>query len=235
MLNRESYFREVPWSWRHFVSLMLIVLVLVPYFVEYHLKNYVNENFQNELYSGTFIGLVMAFIFLISLYFVAIRPLQLTWVDVGVRSFPKGYWRSIIGWTLAVILLSIIIVIIMDLLIHVGTENSKTESLQSQLNIVTFLIGFISAAIVSPIYEEIFYRGFVYRFLRYKYGIPAGLIISSTIFMIVHIPTYNTLPINLVTGLVFAWTYEKTGSIWPGVIIHGTFNGIAIVLTAISS
>ncbi|WP_368856878.1 CPBP family glutamic-type intramembrane protease [Paenibacillus aceti] len=26
-------------------------------------------------------------------------------------------------------------------------------------------------------------------------------------------------------GVIFAWAYERTHSIWPGVIIHGLSNG----------
>jgi citrate lyase synthetase len=52
--------------------------------------------------------------------------------------------------------------------------------------------------------------------------------------MIAHIPTYNTLPVNFISGLVFAWTYEKTGSILPAIIIHASYNGIAFILTLIS-
>jgi membrane protease YdiL (CAAX protease family) len=50
--------------------------------------------------------------------------------------------------------------------------------------------------------------------------------------MLVHIPTYNTLPVNFLSGLVFAWVYEKTKSLLPSMIIHACFNGIAVILTA---
>ncbi|WFT74419.1 hypothetical protein [Halobacillus naozhouensis] len=54
-------------------------------------------------------------------------------------------------------LTGILAAIIMELL--GGTyQNSKTESIQTDRNIVRFIVGFISAAIISPIYEEIFYR-----------------------------------------------------------------------------
>ncbi|MCZ8534563.1 CPBP family intramembrane glutamic endopeptidase [Psychrobacillus psychrodurans] len=46
---------------------------------------------------------------------------------------------------------------------------------------------------------------------------PAGILLSSSVFMLMHIPTYNTLPINFLTGVIFSWTYEKTGSIYPGI------------------
>lgn len=61
-----------------------------------------------------------------------------------------------------------------------------------------------------------------------------GLAGSSFIFMLVHIPTYNTLPVNFLSGLVFAWVYEKTKSLLPSMIIHACFNGIAVILTAVA-
>ncbi|MCH1627787.1 CPBP family intramembrane glutamic endopeptidase [Ferdinandcohnia quinoae] len=235
MFNQKLYFQKTPWTWNHVLPLLFMIFVLVPFFIEYLLKQYLTESFRNDLYAGTLSGLIMAIIFTVSLYLIAIKPLNINWSDVGIRRFKTNYWLPIVGWTLGVIIASILIVILMDLFINVSTENSKTESLRSQLNIFTFFTGFISAAVISPLYEELFYRGFLYRFFRNKYGMTGGLFISSFIFMLVHIPTFNTLPVNLITGLVFAWTYEKTGSIWPGVIIHGTFNGIAIILTALGS
>jgi len=126
-----------------------------------------------------------------------------------------------------------VLVIAMSFL-GMGTENSKTESLQSQMNLLNFAIGFVSAAIISPIYEEIFYRGFLYRFFSSRYGVLSGMIISSIIFTVVHIPTFNTLPVNFASGLIFSWVYQKTGSVIPSILIHGIFNGIAVVLTSIS-
>ncbi|MCY9517545.1 CPBP family intramembrane glutamic endopeptidase [Paenibacillus apiarius] len=56
--------------------------------------------------------------------------------------------------------------------------------------------------------------------------------LSSAIFMAAHIPTYNTLAISFVAGLIFAWTYENTKSVIPGMIVHGLTNTIFVLLTA---
>ena len=57
------------------------------------------------------------------------------------------------------------------------------------------------------------------------------MLLSASIFTLVHIPTFNTLPVNFVSGLVFAWIYQKTGSVIPCILMHGLFNGIAVILT----
>lgn len=212
--------------------MLVLVLVLVPFFIEFLLANFLFDLFQNDLYSGTLIGFIMSITFMLAIYFIVLRPKHLKWNEVGFNRFQGSYWKNIIGWTILLIVISILMIIVMDI-VGVGTENSKTESVQSQLTPINFMIGFISAAMISPIYEEILYRGFLYRWLRSKWGLKAGLFLSSFIFMIVHIPTYNVLPVTFVSGLLFAWTYEKTKSVLPGMIIHGTFNAIAMILTSL--
>lgn len=221
------------WSWKELITLLAIVLIAVPVFVEYSLYHYLVNFFGNELHAGTMTGLMMSIIFMAALYSVVLKPNRQSWKEVGVQSFGPGHWKRIAVWTILLIVVSIVLISIMSGF-GVGTDNRKTESLQAQLTILNFSIGFISAAIVSPIYEEIFYRGFLYRFFSSRFGIGAGMLLSASIFTLVHIPTFNTLPVNFVSGLIFAWIYEKTGSVLPCILMHGFFNGIAIVLTAIA-
>ncbi|KMJ57694.1 CAAX protease [Bacillus sp. LL01] len=209
-----------------------MALVFVPIFIETYLHRFLLQAFGNTLYAGTMSGLIMSIIFTLSVYLVALKPHQLGWKEVGLRSFSKNYWKWIPVWTVVLIVSSILLVVLMDIF-QIGVDNSKTESLKEQVTWFTFAIAFLSAAVVSPLYEEIFYRGFLYKWMRDKWDVTAGLLGSSLIFTIVHIPTYNTLPVNFISGMIFAWTYEKSGSIIPGIIIHAVFNGLAVVLTVV--
>jgi len=228
---KEFSFKTTYWSWKELVLLLLITFVFVPIVMENLLQGALYVYFEDSLYAGTLTGLLMAIIFTAGVYVIALRPHNLSWRAVGFNTFQNSYWKSIILWTATLIVISILIIIFMELL-GGTTENTKTESLQNNMGIWSILIAFVSAAIISPIYEEIFYRGFLYRWFRVKWGVPAGILLSSFVFMLVHIPTYNTLPINFLSGVIFSWTYEKTKSIYPGMIIHAVFNGIAVVLTA---
>lgn len=230
---QKKVFREMNWTYKELTIMLLLTFIAVPLVIEFLLQDLLYQIFQNALYSGTMTGFVMAIVFTISVYFVALKPQNLNWDVVGIRSFSKSYWKWIIVWTVVLIVTSIFVLIVMDLF-QVGVDNTKTESLKQNVTWFTFSIGFISAAIISPVYEEIFYRGFLYKWFRVKWGVGAGMLFSSLIFMLVHIPTYNTLPVNFISGLICSWTYEKSGSIIPAIIIHGTFNGIAVILTSIS-
>lgn len=223
---------NTKWNLRELILLLLMALVFVPIFIEFWLHRFLLQAFENTLYAGTMTGFIMSIIFTLSVYLIALKPHQLGWEEVGLRSFRKSYWKWIPVWTGVLIVSSILLLIVMDIF-GIGVDNSKTESLKEQITWFTFTIAFLSAAVVSPIYEEIFYRGFLYKWIRGRWGVWAGLIGSSLIFTVVHIPTYNTLPVNFISGMIFAWTYEKTGSIVPGIIVHGVFNGLAVMLTVV--
>lgn len=227
-----EFFREpVKWTYRELIQALVLTFVVVPIFIEGVLKSALSQWFGNELYAGTLTGLVMAIVFLGGVYYIALRPFGYQWRDVGVRRFSVNYWKWIVMWTIVYIIASILLLILMDFF-QAGVANKKSESLKENVTWLTFLTGFLSAAVISPVYEEIFYRGFLYKWFRLKWGVGAGLVLSSVIFMLVHIPTYNTLPVTFIGGLLFAWAYEKSGSVVPSMIIHGTFNGIAVFATA---
>ncbi|WP_077623299.1 CPBP family intramembrane glutamic endopeptidase [Sediminibacillus massiliensis] len=225
-------FTSMKWSYRELVLLLGLTLIVVPVAIEFLLHDYLYDLFKDRLYSGTLTGLVMAIVFSSGVNWIALKPHRLGWKAVGVRSFEKSYWKWIFMWLVVLIAASMLALIVMDFL-RISAENTKTASLKENQTWLTVSIGFLSAAVISPIYEEIFYRGFLYKWFRMKWGVSTGIIVSSVIFTIVHIPTYNTLPVNFLSGIVFAWTYEKSGSILPGMVIHGMFNGIAVILIAL--
>lgn len=223
---------ERKWNILELILLLNLCLVGVPILLENILYDQLIHSLDNTLYAGTLTGFCMAIVFTIAVYWIALKPNHLGWTAVGLNPLRKKMWKTILLWTILLILISIALVVVMDML-SVGTNNAKTDSLKSDLTPFTFLIGFLSAAVVSPIYEEIFYRGFLYTWFR-RWGVRKAMIFSSFIFMIVHIPTYNTLPVNFASGLVFCWVYEKTGSIIPAIIIHGIVNGIGISLSVLA-
>ena len=232
MLNRIQKKITPTWTWRQFAITMILLFGVAPVLIEQHLHNFLERAWGNTLYSGTSIGLVLAIVFITVLYSVAIRPRALSLDMLGLRRISRKDSGIILLWTIILIVLSVIIVVAQSY-VGIGVSNTKTESLQNDLSLFSILLAFGSAAIVSPIYEEIFYRGFLYRFFRERYGIGMGLFISSCIFTLAHLPTTNTLLVNFVSGLVFAWIYERTHSIYSSMLVHGAFNGLAVLLTAL--
>jgi membrane protease YdiL (CAAX protease family) len=87
-----------------------------------------------------------------------------------------------------------------------------------------FLLG---AIVVAPVVEEIFFRGFLFAGLRGRYGWQKAAAISAALFSLVHLQPTAAVPIFLL-GLVFAFLYERSGSIWPAVLMHVSSNALAL-------
>ena len=92
--------------------------------------------------------------------------------------------------------------------------------------------------VLAPVVEETLFRGYVFGNLR---EVHRGLayLVSCLLFALLHVwqfaaargdLTYLLLMVQyLVPGAVMAWTYERSGSLWGSVLLHGVVNGLAVV------
>ncbi len=86
----------------------------------------------------------------------------------------------------------------------------------------------VTAVIVAPFAEETFFRGFMFQGIRKRIGFAWAAIISAALFALAHMSVEALVPIFLL-GLMLAWLYYKTKSIWPCIIVHAAYNSIAVI------
>lgn len=91
------------------------------------------------------------------------------------------------------------------------------------------LLVFISLVIITPLFEEMIYRGFVFKGLKNSFGFLPALLISSIIFALVH-GQVNVAVDTLLLGIGLATVYHVTGQLWASVLLHMIKNGIAFSL-----
>lgn len=194
-INQMNWKEQDCWSLKEFILLMLLEFVFVIGCIKFVIQPIYSHWFDNDLYAGTLTGLTIGIILILGVYFIALRPKKLSWSEVGIKRITMKDWKIIV--ILSVILMvGAVFIIVLTSFIGNSWENSKTEAIQQNVTFITVLIAIISAAVISPIYEEIFYRGFIYRWLRTRIGFIGAILLSSIIFTIVHIPTYNVMPVN---------------------------------------
>jgi membrane protease YdiL (CAAX protease family) len=98
------------------------------------------------------------------------------------------------------------------------------DSLLGSLQPGVIALGFVLVvAVVAPVGEELFFRGFVFNMLRHRLPFTSAVWLSAALFALLHVSVKNFLPI-LVIGVLLAWLYARTGSLWSSVMMHGTFN-----------
>ena len=88
---------------------------------------------------------------------------------------------------------------------------------------------FAIVGLLAPFAEEVFFRGFLLAALVSVIGGLRGALASSAIFSIAHLNVGTLLPI-FVMGMLLAWLYLRTGSIWPSFVAHAAQNLIALTV-----
>jgi len=91
------------------------------------------------------------------------------------------------------------------------------------------------ALLAAPLLEEIVFRGLVHNALarvlgpHRRWGI---ILLSAVIFTLIHLGA--VLPYALgslfMLAIVLGWLYERTGSLWPPIVVHFLFNALNTIM-----
>ena len=92
----------------------------------------------------------------------------------------------------------------------------------------------VMTLLVTPFAEEVFFRGFVYKWMKGHRPVWLAALISSIIFGASHIVPHQAIN-AAVMGLVLIWLYEKSGSIWPAILAHAVNNALGVGLGALAA
>ncbi len=95
------------------------------------------------------------------------------------------------------------------------------------MDIELWVLG-LSVMVIAPITEEIFFRSFIFGGLAGKYGWKKAVFISAFVFGAAHMQLVSFIPTFLV-GLVFAYLYQRSKSVIPGMLLHFTVNAFGFV------
>ena len=109
---------------------------------------------------------------------------------------------------------------------------SIASQVQASPQIMTLIIVFL-----CPFIEETLFRGFVFGSLH-EHSRVLAYAASCLLFALLHVWQYALLDHNfmyllltiqyLVPGLVFAWSYERTGTLWTPIIAHVCVNALSV-------
>lgn len=152
-----------------------------------------------------------------------------TWRDVGA-GFGHG--------ALAFLGLNLGFSLILDTLARLtgGEMPVVQESLReaAQDGRVGFLV-IASAVVVAPIAEELFFRGVLFRGLLGPLGAWPAIGTSALLFGLAHYEPGNlqgslyALLVLASLGMYLAWAYNRRGTLLVPILMHSTFNGLAVV------
>lgn len=135
---------------------------------------------------------------------------------IGLRSesYKKGVLHGLY-WVIGFGIFTGLGVLLATMIGWPWTNLIKTSLPQTPLGLGLF---FAAGGIVSPISEELVFRGVVYGFFR-RWGVGFALLVSTLLFVAAH-GLKIAWVVPLVGGIVFAISYEWSRSLATPVMIH---------------
>ncbi len=163
-------------------------------------------------------------------YFFGIRRRNSGWDSVGLKSVPFSWLVIAFVITSIAIPITGLITLIVMLALGMPLENPQLEFLLPEDITGVQAFGMILlAGILAPFGEEVFFRGVLYQYLRDKWGVITGVIVSSLLFGLIHLNLAVGITAFLL-GILLAVLFEYSRSLWTSVLIHAVNNSTRIAL-----
>ena len=111
--------------------------------------------------------------------------------------------------------------------VHPGNEQGLTPKRWEPQHAAAYIGNAVVICTWVPFVEELTYRGLGYSLLR-RFGTWPAILLVGLLFGLAH-GLVLALPIIVAFGTVLAWVRARTDSVFPGMLLHATFNLIALV------
>ena len=76
---------------------------------------------------------------------------------------------------------------------------------------------------VAPLWEELFFRGLVFKSFLERYSVRKAVVASSLLFALFHLNPWQAI-VAFPIGVLNAWLVLRTGSLVPGMLAHFATN-----------
>jgi membrane protease YdiL (CAAX protease family) len=171
----------------------------------------------------------------------------LTWSDMGFRRPTTGALIGDIGWGFALgvgalfLTASAAAILVAILGVEpVGPVPAPSSSLDEVLNL-------LAAAIVAPVSEEVFFRGFATTAWARRLGPSRAIVRGAILFALVHVVTIGgadaseafriaviAFVARLPVAYLLGWIFIRRDSLWAAIALHATFNGVALAIATVA-
>lgn len=179
------------------------------------------EFIKSNIYPIVLIGDIITLL-LIALIFLPTEYRIKDWTNI--KKIPiKEYFNIVIlgiGITILLLFLSSILTKLIPSYNEVSNQLATSRESVLQLIITIVLI---------PIYEEIFYRGIIFGYLKKEFNIIVSVIVQALVFGFMHLNLVQGI-YTFIFGIVLALVYMYSNSILGNITVHITFNLLGILI-----
>ena len=145
---------------------------------------------------------------------------------LGLRR-PRS-WPRAAGLILVALLSIWVLGAILNVFLKAGEEQGLVPDGWDSSRAAPFVANFLVVALVAPFVEELTYRGLGFAAVAGSYGPVAAIVVTAIAFGLAH-GLLVALPVLTLFGAILALLRFKTESVYPTMILHGVFNGAALI------
>jgi membrane protease YdiL (CAAX protease family) len=184
-----------------------------------------SSDVSTALYDYSFaIGTIVIYAVLIGLTLLIGLAYQRTADSVGLRAFE---WRWV-GIAVGIIVLVLILASALEPVLHGGRDQGLSPEKWQPDRAGAFALNGIVVSTIVPFAEELFFRGLGVRALAF-FGSIVAVVITGAVFGLSH-GILGALPPLVLFGIGLGWVRLRSDSVWPGVLAHGFYNGVGILV-----
>jgi ABC-2 type transport system permease protein/sodium transport system permease protein len=104
------------------------------------------------------------------------------------------------------------------------------RQLLERLGQVPLWLVLLALAIAPGVIEELCFRGYLFSAFSKVMSPTRTILLTSVLFGLFHVLTGNSLLVErfvptTLMGLFLGWVAYRTGSVWPGMLLHAVHNG----------
>jgi membrane protease YdiL (CAAX protease family) len=147
----------------------------------------------------------------------------------GLR--PTRLWAAV-GWAALGIATFFVFSAVYAAIVHPDVKQRVTEELGADQGPVGLILAGVVVVMLAPVFEELFFRGFLYRALRSSLRPAFAAAIVGVVFGLIHWAPGGAqgglvVPPLAALGFIFCIVYERTGSLYPVIAMHALNNAVA--------
>jgi len=236
MLNSSRTTDRQIWTWREVLAISLLSAgallggTVVSSFALRSLTVTSDQPLLESLLFNAGLTALEGFALIGSIYLLAVRMRGIKWRELGLRPFESKWLLITITTTLIGIPIIGLVAYLIQIALGLPLENPQLAFLVPEnFSWIGALLIFISGGLLVPFAEELFFRGMIYQWLRQKWSPWLANFVSSSLFGLLH----GDLAIAGATftmGLLLAWIFERSQSLWPAIAIHVINNSFKLIL-----
>jgi len=146
--------------------------------------------------------------------------------DVLALRRPRS-WPRTLALSAGLFVAMFVAIALLEQVLHGGQEQGLTPDGWQPEHAGAYVANFVVIALVAPIVEELTFRGLGYSLLE-PYGRWLAIVVIGLVFSAQHGLVQGFAELALF-GVGLAWLRARTRSVYPCIVLHSVFNGIALI------